>query len=179
MKRRQTISITAAMLIVSALSGCGMLGSSNSNGNAKAGNVNAAKPPSAPAVEITAEALGKEWLADRTAADTKYKGKVIAFTGDIWVAQQIGEQIFVSFMAVPFDLKTGGAKIECVSELTKDARMLVEGFKLNQTAANNSSDKNAKPPQMKAKVRGTYDSSAPAERADGFITLKPCELSLY
>lgn len=182
MRNKQTNSLIVAFILTGFAISCSMFGGANSNGNATSNSnskTNSNLSSSTPAIETSPETFGKEWLADRAAADDKYKGKTISMTGEVWVAQQIGEQIFITFEAVPFDLKAGGVKIECVSDPTREAKMIVDGFKLNQVAANYSTNKNAKPPQMKAVIKGTYERSAPPDRPDGFITLNPCEVSLY
>ena len=128
-------------------------------------------------LQITPEALGKEWLADRAGTDTKYKGKTLSISGDVWTAMEIGDQAFVTFMGVPFDTKTGGAKITCITRLSPDARLLIAAIQANDQMMRETNQKDVKKPTPKATVKGVYAQSAPAERPDGFVELSPCELT--
>ncbi len=185
MKNKQTNLLIVALILTGFAISCSMFGGSNansntnSNGNSMANSNNAASTPSTPAIEITPEVLGKEFMSDQTAADTKYKGRVISFTAEVWSATQSasGEKIYITFENAPAGPKfERHVTIECVSASTKDAKMIFEGYRLNEIAANYSTKKDA--PQVKAVVKGTYDRSV-QQGSGGSITLMPCEVSVF
>ena len=109
-KNKKKMFLSLMVLLIGIASACQRSGEntnkpvSPTNANTKSGEV---------AIEISPEALGKEWLQDRAGTDNKYKGKTLSISGEVWVAEQIGDQVFVHFIGVPVpsDAKTGGAKI--------------------------------------------------------------------
>ena len=145
---------------------------SPTNANTKSGEV---------AIEISSEALGKEWLRDRAGTDNKYKGKTLSISGEVWVAEQIGDQVFVHFIGVPvpLDAKTGGAKITCITTPTADARLLIEAIKANERMIRETNQKGLKMPQTRSTVKGVYWNSSPPDRIDGFVELRPCKVSMF
>lgn len=185
MKNKQMNLLIVALILTGFAISCSMFGGANSNGNANSNGSSSAKSniasstPLTSAIEITPEALGKEFMSDQAAADAKYKGNVISFTAEVWSATQseTGEKIFITFEnARPGPKFERHVKIECVSAATKEAKMIVEGYRLNEIAANYSTKKDA--PQVKAVVKGTYERSV-QQGSGGVIVLMPCEVSVF
>ena len=128
------------------------------------------------AIEITAEALSKEWLANPAESDKKYMGKTLSVTGEVYSAVKIGDQYIVDFLGIIFDEKTRGAKVSCVSDGKEDdARLIVGAQESNEKMLRENPG--AKMPKTKATAKGTYSRSAPPnDTAMAFMDLNPCKV---
>ena len=169
--------ITFAWLVLGAglITGCGGAAKNgNASGNSAKANANA--EAFTPAIAITSEALAKEWLADPAATDSKYKGKVLAVTGELYLAQKISEEYFVRITGVMSAPKVKGAKVECSAGQSSDAMLLVKAREANERMLKESPTAKM-PPSPTITVKGTYLSSTPPDNpAIGSIDLKPCEI---
>ena len=146
--------------------------------NRASSNTDSKKEESAPAIEMTPEALGKEWMANPAETENKYKGKTLAVSGEVYLAQQIDDQVFIDIMGVMFDAKTRGAKITCISPPSFNTRLLLETVKANERMMKETSRKDMQEPKMEVAFKGIYSRSAPPEiLSANFIELKPCELT--
>lgn len=154
---------------------CGS-GSTGNTGNA-ANKANANKAAKADAIEITPEALAKEWIADSPGTDSKYKGKTLSVTGEVSFVAVIGDEAFINMDGVKSTVKDKGAKISCASAVSEDTKRLVymtqEAQKMVERETNRT---DIKVPNPKVTVKGVYLNSTAPDGLNGTIDLKPCEL---
>ncbi|MBK6751889.1 MAG: hypothetical protein IPG67_18345 [Acidobacteria bacterium] len=78
--------------------------------------------------------LWAEWLANPAATDTKYKGKVLSITGELYLAQHIGDQAFIDLVGIPINTKDPNNKsvrISCGSAITAETQLLVKAREAN------------------------------------------------
>ena len=164
------------MALVAALSiSCGGIKPAANTAVTNTGNSGTAAKPAA--IEITPDALMKEWLADSAATDEKYKGKTLSLTGEVAFVAPIGEEAYITLLEMATPDKKRGIKITCGSPITEDTKRLVyltqEAEKMIERETNR---KDIKVPSPKVTIKGVYKSSTPPEREYGTIDLKPCEL---
>ena len=172
--KNKTTAIAAILLVAIVAGGCGMFGGANSNATKTANGNKPPATPEVPAIEITGAALGQEWLANPAATDTKYKGKVLSITGELYLAQHIGDQAFIDLVGIPINTKDPNNKsvrISCGSAITAETQLLVKAREANDKMM--SENPTAKyPPQPTLTVKGTYKASADR----GIIDVSDCKL---
>ncbi len=178
MKNKQIIFLLLILFLICTGLAC-QKSAENSNmatNQAKTNN----KRDETPAIEITAEALAKEWLANPAETDNKYKGKILSVTGEVYTAQKIGDQFFVDVLGEMFDAKTRGAKITCVSGgKDDDAPVVVRAREINEKMIRENPGAKM-PPPPKVTIKGTYSRSAPPnDPAMAFIDLTPCTVLMF
>jgi hypothetical protein len=153
---------------------CGF-GKNNVTSNANQANANVKSGP--PAIEITAEALAKEWLANPAAADEKYKGKELSVSGEVEFVDVIEDKAFVHLFGVDVYGKAPGARVTCDTQTTADTKRLVYMTQEAQKMVNRETNGTAiKVPRPKVTIKGTYLHGTPPDRPNGDIDLQPCEL---
>ncbi len=161
------------MLFAVIVSACQKTPESNSANQAKTN-------PKSDAIEITAQALSNEWLANPAETDKKYMGKTLSVTGEVYSSVKIGDQYIVDVLGIMFDEKTRGAKISCVSDGKEDdARLIVGVQETNEKMLRDYPSAKA-PPKPKVTAKGTYSRSAPPnDAAMAFIDLSPCKVLMF
>ena len=174
---KHTLFFIIGTLALSGLTGgCARSGGTNANASANSGNPGAREVP---AIEITAAALGKEWLADAAATDAKYKGKTLSITGELWLAQMIGDKAFVDVVGVatdPYDAKAKGMRVSCGTTPDRETTVLIKAREFNEKMVSEN-PKAKMPPQPTVTVKGVYSASTPADRpGPGIIDLEPCKV---
>jgi hypothetical protein len=177
-KNKKTKFLLLTLTLLSLASACKTASENTNSGNTNGatGQTNSRSAEATPAIETTPEALGKEWMANRADADRKYTGKTLSLTGEVHTAQQIGNQVIVDVVGVPFDAKTGGVNISCSDAPSQEARLLIEAIQTHDRMS--QTQKDYKRPKYTATFKGVYERSAPPEKLDGFISLLPCKLSV-
>lgn len=172
--KNKTTALAAILLVAIVAGGCGMFGGANSNSTGTANSNKPAGTPEVQAIEMTAAALGQEWLANPAATDTKYKGKVVSVTGELFLAQHIGDKAFIDLVGIPINTKdpnNKGVRISCGSPITAETQLLVKAREANDKMMRENPTAKY-PPQPTLTVKGTYLASA--ER--GIIDVSDCKL---
>ncbi len=155
--------------------GCGLTGGANI-ANSAISNKNAGTS-NEPAIEITAAALVKEWVADRKATDAKYEGKQFSITGKLFHAESSDGKAFVDIVGVPVNANEPAdesVRVGCVGNVTDVTRSLVKTSA--EYLESRRTKPNAKPaPAPKLRIKGRYTGISQNPR---LIDISDCSVEI-
>jgi len=174
-------NINIVAVIVLTICGVAACKTSNANANAnlKSDSNTTGKPSETketePAIEISAEDLGKEWGADGPGADAKYMGKRLAITGSVLSVDV--EKDHVSFIGISaLENKNGSLIITCRSNSSAAVERLSSIMLKSREMEKNETRIKLSIPSPVITVKGTYLGSTPFKGGIGLIDIKPCEV---
>ncbi len=155
------------------MTACGA-GKVSSAKNSNSVGTNTQSKYDAPAIEIDAADLAKEWMTDPASTDAKYAGKKVKMAGEFKSVASDASSVYLVGVATTPQQK--GVDIKCYQDSVEGAAKLLSMRDYTSPELKKAMGPNYKMPNPIPVIRGVYLKSSPADTGLTAIEIKPCQL---